>query len=68
MTKKIAVLKNLHVKDPKPCLRGKRERGRENNIQKWRAWQTNREEIELNVLSYFVKSLQGDRSEFWVEL
>lgn len=30
MTKKIAVLENLIVEDPKPCLRGKRERDREN--------------------------------------
>lgn len=68
MTKKIAVLENLIVKDRKHCLRGKRKRGRENNIQEWRAWQTNGEEAELNVLSYFVKPLQGDRNEFWIEL
>lgn len=68
MTKKIAVLENVIVKDPKFCLRGKKERGGENSIQEWRAWQENGEETELKVLSYFIKSLQDDRSEFWVEL
>lgn len=57
MTKKIGVLENLIVKDPKSCLRGKRERGKENNIQEWRAWQTNLGEIE-----------HGDKKEFWAEL